>query len=234
MRPTVLRPLLPAFAIGLLAFAANATPALAQTSQGAIVSGIASAFVTDSETSVSISVGTGYRFNRAFGLGIEFTAAPSVESDRGLPFTASSRALPVDFPERESQIMVFTTNVRLEVPTTSSRFVPYAVAGGGVANVKESVDVIIALSSLRPGIIPGPSIIQGPSLVPGIDLPAIYPPIPYSYRLSTTSLALTLGGGVSLLAGEHLSIDVDLRYLRILDTQNRNIGRFGAGASYRF
>ena len=41
MRPTVLRPLLPAFAIGLLAFAANATPALAQTSQGAIVSGIA-------------------------------------------------------------------------------------------------------------------------------------------------------------------------------------------------
>jgi opacity protein-like surface antigen len=47
-------------------------------------------------------------------------------------------------------------------------------------------------------------------------------------------MALTLGGGVSLLAGEHLSIDVDLRYLRILDTRNRNIGRFGAGASYRF
>jgi opacity protein-like surface antigen len=108
------------------------------------------------------------------------------------------------------------------VPTISTRFIPYAVAGGGVANVKESVDAVIALSS------------QLPSIVPGIDLPAIYPPIPYSYRLSTTSLALTLGGGVSVMAGEHISIDVDLRYLRLLDTRNRNIGRFGGGASYRF
>ena len=228
MCPTVLRPTLPAFVIVLLACASSATPALAQTSQGAIVSGIASAFVTDSETAVSISVGTGYRFNRAFGLGIEFTAAPSVDSDREFPLALPSRGLPVDFLERERQVMVFTTNVRLEVPTTSSRFVPYAVAGGGVANVKESVDAIIALSS------PRPILVQGPSIVPGIDFPEIYPPIPYSYRLSTTSLALTLGGGVSLLAGEHLSIDVDLRYLRILDTRNRNIGRFGAGASYRF
>ena len=228
MCPTVLRPTLPAFVIVLLACASSATPALAQTSQGAIVSGIASAFVTDSETAVSISVGTGYRFNRAFGLGIEFTAAPSVDSDQEFPLALPSRGLPVDFLERESQVMVFTTNVRLEVPTTSSRFVPYAVAGGGVANVKESVDAIIALSS------PRPILVQGPSIVPGIDFPATYPPIPYSYRLSTTSLALTLGGGVSLLAGEHLSIDVDLRYLRILDTRNRNIGRFGAGASYRF
>jgi opacity protein-like surface antigen len=228
MRPTVFRPVLPAFVVVLLACAASATPALAQTSQGAIVSGIASAFVTDSNTAVSISVGTGYRFNRAFGLGIEFTAAPSVDSDGGLPLAVPSRALPVNFLERDRQFTVFTTNVRLEVPTTSSRFIPYAVAGGGVANVNEDVDAIIALSSSRTSIIPGPG------LVPSIDIPALYPPIPYSYRLSTTSLALTLGGGVSLLAGEHLSIDVDLRYLRILDTQNRNIGRFGAGASYRF
>ena len=229
MRLTVLRPVLPTFVIVVLASASSATPALAQTSEGAIVSGIASAFVTDSNTAVSISVGTGYRFNRVFGLGIEFTAAPSVDSDRGLPFAVQSRALPVDFLERESQITVFTTNVRLEVPTTSSRFIPYAVAGGGVANVKEDVDGVIALSTQLTSVTSG-----RPGIVPGIDLPSIYPPIPYSYRLSTTSMALTLGGGVSLLAGEHLSIDVDLRYLRILDTRNRNIGRFGAGASYRF
>ena len=69
-----------------------------------------------------------------------------------------------------------------------------------------------------------------------MNLPAAIfpPPSCCTYLVSTTGLALTLGGGVSVLAGEHLSIDVDLRYLRIVDIPEFNVGRFGAGASYLF
>src|SRR5262245_41165689 len=101
MRPTVPRPALPAFAIVLLACASSASPVLAQTPQGAIVSGVASAFVTDAETALSVTVAAGYRFNRAFGLGIELTAAPSIESDERLPLALPARG-GRDFLNRET------------------------------------------------------------------------------------------------------------------------------------
>src|SRR5262245_55964066 len=225
---TTWRPRLSILVLVALAYLSTASLLSAQTSQpsqGAIVSGTIGAFAMDSETALSFSVGTAYRFNRSFGLGIEFTSAPSVESEG---FSIATIFPPTRFPERESQVTAFTANVRLEVPTISARFIPYAIAGGGVANIKEDVDAILAYSTTLTTLST-----TFPTRLPP-DFPVIYPPIPYSYRLSTTSLALTLGGGVSVMAGAHLSIDVDLRYLRLLDTRNRNIGRFGAGASYRF
>ena len=42
---------------------------------------------------------------------------------------------------------VFTTNVRLEVPTTSRKIIPFVTAGGGVAAVTESYSVIYALAA---------------------------------------------------------------------------------------
>jgi len=33
---------------------------------------------------------------------------------------------------------------------------------------------------------------------------------------------------------KHLSIDVDLRYLRLMRGDGEDAGRFGVGASYRF
>ena len=125
-------------------------------------------------------------------------------------------------------ITAFTTNVRLEIPTTPARIVPFVVMGGGVANVKETADIIIA---------GGPVI--DVSLLGGLPLDLgslIYPPpdIRAPYTISTTELALTVGGGVSILAIHGMSIDVDLRYLHLMGTEDRSIGRFGAGVSYRF
>ena len=69
---------------------------------------------------------------------------------------------------------------------------------------------------------------------------------PQSVTQSSTDLALMAGGGISLLAAAHVSIDVDFRYLRFMADQttrrldptdsprDRNIGRFGVGISYRF
>ena len=47
-------------------------------------------------------------------------------------------------------------------------------------------------------------------------------------------MALTLGGGASFLVTNHVGIDADLRVLHIMGNDSRNVGRFGAGVSYRF
>ena len=67
-------------------------------------------------------------------------------------------------------------------------------------------------------------------------LPSVLPDRSFSqtYESTTTSLALTLGGGLSILATERFSIDADLRYLGLFGTRDGHVGRFGAAASYRF
>jgi hypothetical protein len=74
-----------------------------------------------------------------------------------------------------------------------------------------------------------------PSIASIIGGPA-RPPDTISQTLTSSSigLALTLGGGVSIKAASHLWIDADLRLIRVLGDNDQNIGRFGAGARYRF
>src|SRR5688572_13283920 len=125
-------------AVGVLA----ACPAWAQPAQGPIASGIVGATVVDSNANVSFTASAGYRFNSAMGLGIELTFVPTLEPDLpfGIPTVPYGLTSP-RFSEREGRATIFTTNLRLEMPTTSRRIVPFALAGGGVANLKESYDV---------------------------------------------------------------------------------------------
>jgi opacity protein-like surface antigen len=205
-------------------------PASAQTFQGAIVSGAAGVTAAESKTSPSISASAGYRFNRGIAFTIELASVPSIDSQGridigrldtilgfgdlgGLPrigFTGS---------DDSGSLTSFTANLRLEMPTLASRVLPYAVLGGGVANVKESFTVVYSVPVLAASFIGAPVPIE---------------PITYNFRESSTDMALTLGGGVSLLTGKHLSFDIDLRYLHLLGYEDRDVGRFGAGVSYRF
>ena len=196
-----------------------ATDARAQPATGAIAGGTVGVAAIDSSTDLSVSGSAGYRFNRVFGLGIELTSVPTLSGDSNvyLPYRAE------DNGGAGGRVTIFTTNVRLEIPTTTPRVVPYAVVGGGVANVKERVDVVIGVGILVPATQPAP-------------IPLMYPPPDFrqTFLFSTTNLALTVGGGVSFLAGGHVSVDVDLRYLRLMGEADRNVGRFGGGVSYRF
>ena len=205
----------------LMLFSLCASTASAQSTSGAIVGGTVGAAVVDSNTDLSATISAGYRFNRAFGLGVELAMVPSLPRD--LPTYYSFARI----DNASGSITSFTTNVRLEIPTTPARIIPYVVMGGGVANVKESADVIIA------GVPPIDVRILG--LDPSVTS-LIFPPpdIRSPFTVSTTDLALTVGGGVSILAVHGMSIDVDLRYLHLMGTQDRSIGRFGAGVSYRF
>jgi opacity protein-like surface antigen len=195
-------------------FASILTCALpaAAGAQGAVVHASAAAAVSDGQTSPAFGGGVTYLFNRVLGLGIELTEV---------------RGLPADFARiyccREdgavARATVFTTNVRLEIPTTSRRVIPFVVAGGGVAGVTQSYRVFYAqlaqgvdLAALGLSILPGPSEVENTS----------------------TNMALTLGGGASVLVTGRFAVDADLRVLHVTGNDGRNIGRFGAGVSYRF
>jgi Outer membrane protein beta-barrel domain len=193
------------------------SPVRAQPNAGAIVSGSIAAAVTQDATNVSFAGAAGYRFNRVIGLGVELTSIPKLNTS--LPGNRLSPYETTTFSDGHDNILFFTTNVRIEIPTTSRRILPFAVGGGGVASTRQ--EYTIASQPVLP-----PIVIGGPAIT--------LPVFSYHYNNVTTGLALTLGGGVSILAAQHLSIDVDLRELYVRGNPGGSIGRFGVGASYRF
>jgi hypothetical protein len=229
----------------MIASAGLAQDAAAQSAEGLIAGGGAAATAINSGTDVAVFGGVGYRFNRVVGFGIEVTFVPSLEPALPdipgiLPPAGVGRLPPVpviDFDGDGGHALVFTTNVRLEIPTTARRFIPYVVGGGGVASVRERIRVGIAYQSI--GWVDATTVgASGASLPPEISrrLPSVALDRSFSqtYESTATSLALTLGGGLSILATEHFSIDADLRYLGLFGTRDRHVGRFGASANYRF
>jgi opacity protein-like surface antigen len=191
----------------------------AQSGAGAIASGSVAAALDSSSTDVSLAGSLGYRFNRVIGLGVELTW---MKLNATTPSSGTSPYTSLVYSGTKADTMFFMTNVRIEIPTTSSRILPFAIGGGGTANTMNRYTV-----SITP--VPVPLV----GIPPSVVIPA---PIPRTMTVSSSStgLALTLGGGVSLLATEHLSVDIDLRSLYIRDNPSRSIGRFGVGASYRF
>ncbi len=207
---------------GLVALSVGAA-SLPAEAQGVIVSGQASAAVSQDITSPALAASVSYRFNRSFGLGVELTHMPDLAGD--LPARGRFDALTL---ERDTRATMFTTNVRLEIPTLSARVLPYVVGGGGVASVRSEFEVnYLAIDGRMPGL---------PSIRPGMDpgrALSILPGPPFIEN-SRTSMVLTLGGGASFLLSDHVSLDADLRVLSLLGTRDRTIGRFGGGVSYRF
>jgi opacity protein-like surface antigen len=222
-----------------------ANGAFAAEERTASVAGIASAMNLESETALSVSGSFEYRFNRVVGLEIDATLAPSLSgpfryaypilagSSVAFASEAVSTAASLIFPgprftNEDGRAVIFSNNVRVLIPTTAARLEPYFVAGGGIANVRRTADLIYSpfLTARQP--IP-------PTGVVGVVVPSL-PIRPYTQRVTSSSidLALTLGGGLSVRTTSHLWIDVDLRLLRLLGNQDRNVGRFGVGARYTF
>jgi opacity protein-like surface antigen len=200
-----------------------ASPAGAQSTSGAIASGSIAAAVASNGTDVSPAGSVGYRFNRVIGLGVELTWIKLRTTDSSStpdPYTS------IVVSGTGANTLFYTTNVRVEIPTLSRRILPYAVGGGGVAST--SMHETVTIRYLPP--------------VPFVPTPPIgvivTPPVPAPFSRAQTSystgLGLTLGGGVSFLATDHVSVDVDLRSFYIRATPSGSIGRFGVGASYRF
>jgi|GEM_PF-2663285 opacity protein-like surface antigen len=210
----------------LLVLALLVGPKLAHAQSGAIVNGAIGAFVSDDATSLEISGGIGYRFNRAIAFGIEFTQVPNLDTNGQYAFSTLRVCCGVSGgPHAEGHATVFTTNVRVEVPTTMRRVVPFVVGGGGIASVTEKLPIIYYATPLAGQLADMGITVPLPDILPG----------PQQLVSNTTlAMALTLGGGASILMTDHLSIDGDLRVLKLLANTGRTIGRFQLGASYRF
>lgn len=199
------------FAAALLAFAAPVR------AQGAFAQALVGAGVAEGQTATAVSGSIGYRFNRVFGLGVEATHLMGLE--------AGPRADRLDrIADLDSAATMFTTNVRVEIPTLSRRVIPYVVGGGGVARVQTDIELDIPDARL-----------QNRPTGPAFDLRAPFGrPGPDRFRAGGTSMVFTIGGGTSILLTDRLAIDADLRLQALLGGRDRNIGRFSVGASYRF
>ena len=198
----------------------------------------------DSRTSWSFAGSFEYRFNRVAGLEIEATAVPTLKSDSpGVSILASSgttgymissltspassitSSLTIfpqpQFVNRRGRAVIFTNNVRVHIPTTANRVDPYFVAGGGIANVRRTADLVFGPITLPPGLV-------------GVPLPFPTRSFTEPFSSSSVDLALTLGGGLGVRAASRLWIDADLRLFRLLGDADRNAGRFGVGVRYTF
>jgi opacity protein-like surface antigen len=204
-----------------------------QDDRGASVGASVSATNMESRTELSFSGVFGYRFSRVVGLEIETTVVPSLKSPypgvtiQGLYTAASPTAIIQIFPtpaftNPNGRAVIFSSNVRVAIPTTMPRLEPFFVAGGGVASVRHTADFVY---SLLPVTTPLTGLI--PSILP---LRTITQPV----RSSSVALALTLGGGLSVRVASQMSVDADLRVFRLLGDEDRNVGRFGVGVRYRF
>src|ERR1700694_2638411 len=128
------------------------------------------------------------------------------------------------YSDARADAVFFTTNAGIEIPTTSRRILPYAIGGGGTASTINRFTVTTRTSF-------PPFLTSIPGMVITIPAPQV---ASLPVTSSSTGLALNLGGGVSLLATDHMSVDVDLRSVYIRGNPSGSIGRFGIGASYRF
>jgi opacity protein-like surface antigen len=112
----------------------------------------------------------------------------------------------------------FLSSFVVDLPV--GRLRPYALFGGGMANVEREISV--SFEGLPRPLLPT----------------LIFPPA--EYTVSTNHLALTAGAGLDVRVWERLSVAVDVRYLRLFVESSgardnlQNITRVGARTSWWF
>jgi opacity protein-like surface antigen len=201
-------------------------PAFAQNDQGATVGASVAALNMTSATSWSFSGSAGYQFSRMMAIEIEATAVPRLKSSStdstlfsATPSFVDLSTLPrATFGNGSGRAVFFTTNIRVQLPTSSARVTPYFVAGGGAASIRQTTEIVF----------PNPLAAISPTI------PIVLPPITQHFTQSATDLALTLGGGVDVAIAQRFSVGGDFRYYRVFADQDSNVGRFGASVRYRF
>ena len=210
-----------------------AAPASAQKDDGGIASATVSAMSIADGVSASIAGSMGYRFNPIVALGIELTFVPRLTPDIHeipIPLLSAYEFNGVSYPGPAITIRgdgghatLFTTNLRLTIPTRSRRISPYFIGGAGAGTVTDELHQTIVYPPIRLAVPSSPIVV--------FPLP---PPVSQSIARTTTDFVATLGGGVSLLTGDHWAFDVDARYVGLLGSRDLHIGRYGGGISYRF
>ena len=206
--------------------------ASAQDTRASVAGGV-SATNTQSTTDAAVSGGFEWRFGSVVGLEVEAMLAPTLKApfpDEAVTIQPLATALGSPgatlqiFPAPTltnfgGRLVAFSNAVRLRIPTSAARIEPFFVAGGGVASVRQTADLVYSPPILT--VTP-----------PGSPLPLRT--ITQRVTRSEVDLALVIGGGLGIHAVGRLWLDVDLRMLRLMGDADRNVGRFGVAARYGF
>jgi hypothetical protein len=198
------------------------------------VSGTISGALGDGGPAPAIGVAGGFQLAPHAGLELEVLYVPGQDlRDQGVVIASQIRSTLVSFAPPGPVSLIFPTP-RVEISAQTAAFLssfvldlpvgrlrPYALFGGGIANVDRKISV--TYDSL-----------PRPLGVPFV----IFPPTRYS--IATNHLALTAGSGLDVRVWSRLSVAADVRYLRLFaegagnDDNLRNITRVGARASWWF
>ena len=196
------------------------------------VSGTVSTALGDGGPAPAIGVAGGFQLAPHAGLELEVLYVPSQDlRDQGVVIASQIRStfvslvpsgpISVIFPTPQVDIsartVAFLSSFILDLPV--GRLRPYALFGGGIANVEREISVTYDR-------LPGP-------LLPTLILP------PTRYAFATNHLALTAGAGLDVRVWRRLSVAADVRYLELFsegtrDDDLKNITRVGARASWWF
>jgi hypothetical protein len=192
-----------------------------------------SAAVGDGGPAPAIGIAGGFQLAPHAGLELEVLWVPSQDlRDEGvviasqLTSTFNSLVPPgfgsVIFPtprvDVNGRTAAFLSSVVVDLPV--GRLRPYALFGGGMANVEREISV-------------------GFEGLPRPLLPTLIFP-PAQYTVATNHLALTSGAGLDVRVWDRLSVAADVRYLHLFIEGTRagenlqNITRIGARASWWF
>jgi len=192
--------------------------AAAQDRTGAFVGGNVSLANMEAHSDAALAGSFGYRFTRLASLVLETTAVPKVRA----PLTANTQVFQTPGTSTAGgRIVMFTSAMRIDMPTASTRLTPFFTAGGGIASVRRNAEFTYPSQGLAST--PG-----GPTVPPTLG------PTTQQTTASSTDLALTLGGGAGIGLTSSLFLDVDLRIFRLMGDDDRNLGRFGVGVRYSF
>ena len=196
------------------------------------LSGTASLAVGDGGPAPAISVTGGFQLAPHAGFELEGIYIPDQDFDRNDVIVQVIFPAPrVDIAERTvAFVSSFVTDLQV------GRLRPYALFGGGIANVRRKVAI-----DYPPQILAGSTLVANTSAPVGVNVRPIPVPAPRSVRttVSENDLVLTTGAGLDIRIWKRLSVAADVRYLHLFQTAPgsgaiENITRIGARAAYGF
>jgi opacity protein-like surface antigen len=191
---------------------------------GPQVSGVIGGSFAEGRNARAEAVAAGYRFTRALSLEVEVGHLPNLGFDVG-PGRPAGCFLPPSSDcsayvgQSGGRAVTFLTNIVIHAPRHTSRLKPYILAGGGIANVRQSI--------------------RFPRCSSWVHCIA--------FDRSQNVLAVAAGGGVAYRIWRGLELGMDARYLRlfteafpaVLDDPYRipepvGVVRFATTVRYRF
>lgn len=198
------------------------------------LSGTASIAAGDGGPAPSLSIASGFQLAPHAGFEIEALYIPDQQFGRS--DVVVQAIFPVPRVDIDGRTMAFLSSFVTDLQ--AGRLRPYALFGGGMANVQRRVAI-----DYGPRILTGSTRVSTASANAPIrvDVRPIPVPAPQSIRttISENDLVFTAGVGLDIRVWKRLSVAADVRYLHLFQTTQgsgavENLTRIGARAAYWF